>query len=88
MLTKFLEFKRRYRIFFLISVCFSKLVCRAENAGSGGGSNTLKILSYNVWFQEDVELHKRMKALGDIIQGHSPDVICVQVLIIVPLSDY
>ncbi|KAF5176063.1 Tyrosyl-dna phosphodiesterase [Thalictrum thalictroides] len=42
------------------------------------GSNTLKILSYNVWFREDVEMYKRMKALGDLIQQHSPDVICFQ----------
>ncbi|KAJ4829103.1 hypothetical protein Tsubulata_033658 [Turnera subulata] len=39
---------------------------------------SFKILSYNVWFREDLELHKRMKALGDLIQLHSPDVICFQ----------
>ncbi|KAI3939362.1 hypothetical protein MKW98_022230 [Papaver atlanticum] len=39
---------------------------------------TLKVLSYNVWFNEDLELHKRMKALGDLIQLHTPDVICLQ----------
>ncbi|KAI3941493.1 hypothetical protein MKW98_022500 [Papaver atlanticum] len=38
----------------------------------------LKVLSYNVWFNEDLELHKRMKALGDLIQLHTPDVICLQ----------
>lgn len=43
-------------------------------------SKTLKILSYNVWFREDLEMHKRMKALGDLIQMHSPDLICFQVL--------
>lgn len=43
------------------------------------GLNTLKILSFNVWFREDLELHKRMKALGDLIQVHSPDIICFQV---------
>ncbi|RZC65680.1 hypothetical protein C5167_009367, partial [Papaver somniferum] len=40
--------------------------------------HTLKVLSYNVWFNEDLELHKRMKALGDLIQLHTPDVICLQ----------
>ncbi|OVA07812.1 zinc finger protein [Macleaya cordata] len=40
--------------------------------------NTLKVLSYNVWFREDLELHKRMRALSDLIQQHSPDVICLQ----------
>ncbi|XP_048230990.1 uncharacterized protein LOC8284181 [Ricinus communis] len=41
-------------------------------------SSSFKILSYNVWFREALEVHKRMKALGDIIQLHSPDVICFQ----------
>lgn len=39
---------------------------------------TLKILSYNVWFAEDIELRIRMRAIGDIIQLHSPNVICLQ----------
>ncbi|KAI3823864.1 hypothetical protein L1987_05309 [Smallanthus sonchifolius] len=39
---------------------------------------TLKILSYNVWFAEDIELRIRMRAIGDIIQLHNPDVICLQ----------
>ncbi|KAJ8761821.1 hypothetical protein K2173_004670 [Erythroxylum novogranatense] len=39
---------------------------------------SIKILSYNVWFREDLELHKRMKALGDLIQLHSPDIINLQ----------
>ena len=41
-------------------------------------SSTVKILSYNVWFG-DVEIQKRMEALGELIQLHSPDVICFQV---------
>lgn len=40
---------------------------------------SLKILSYNVWFREDLEVYKRMSAIGDIIQQHSPDLICFQV---------
>ncbi|KAL2244940.1 UNVERIFIED_CONTAM: hypothetical protein Sindi_2762200 [Sesamum indicum] len=39
---------------------------------------TWKFLSYNVWFREDLEMHKRMKALGDLIESHSPDVMCFQ----------
>uniref|UniRef100_A0A2P2MZF0 Endonuclease/exonuclease/phosphatase domain-containing protein n=1 Tax=Rhizophora mucronata TaxID=61149 RepID=A0A2P2MZF0_RHIMU len=39
---------------------------------------SFKILSYNVWFREDMELHKRMKALGDLIQLHSPQLINFQ----------
>ncbi|XP_021821468.1 uncharacterized protein LOC110763043 isoform X2 [Prunus avium] len=45
---------------------------------SGVGLTTLKILSYNVWFREDLEVHKRMKTLGDLIQQHCPDLICFQ----------
>ncbi|KAF3961705.1 hypothetical protein CMV_013700 [Castanea mollissima] len=41
-------------------------------------SSAVKILSYNVWFQ-DLEIHKRMEALGELIQLHSPDIICFQV---------
>ncbi|KAK9056398.1 hypothetical protein SSX86_027489 [Deinandra increscens subsp. villosa] len=38
----------------------------------------VKVLSYNVWFAENIELRIRMRAIGDIIQLHSPDVICLQ----------
>lgn len=44
-------------------------------------SEVLKILTYNVWFA-DIEMHKRMKAIGDLIVLHTPDVICFQVIII------
>ncbi|XP_050288504.1 uncharacterized protein LOC126727079 isoform X1 [Quercus robur] len=40
-------------------------------------SSSVKILSYNVWFG-DVEIQKRVEALGELIQLHSPDVICFQ----------
>ncbi|KAG6776801.1 hypothetical protein POTOM_016589 [Populus tomentosa] len=42
---------------------------------------SLKILSYNVWFRADLEMHRRMEALGELIQLHSPDVICLQEVI-------
>lgn len=38
----------------------------------------LVILSYNVWFNEAVELQRRMGAIGEIIERHSPDVIFFQ----------
>ncbi|KAL3850881.1 hypothetical protein ACJIZ3_012763 [Penstemon smallii] len=44
----------------------------------GSNSKTWKILSYNVWFREDLEMNNRMRALGHLIQLHSPDVICFQ----------
>ncbi|KAG0549629.1 hypothetical protein BDA96_01G271300 [Sorghum bicolor] len=39
---------------------------------------TFKIMTYNVWFREDVEVIRRMDALGDLIKQHSPDFICFQ----------
>lgn len=50
----------------------------AEGNCSSMVSSAVKILSYNVWFG-DLEIHKRMEALGELIQLHSPDVICFQV---------
>ncbi|NP_001130134.1 Endonuclease/Exonuclease/phosphatase family [Zea mays] len=39
---------------------------------------TFKIMTYNVWFREDLELRSRMDALGDLIKQHCPDFICFQ----------
>ncbi|XP_050371584.1 uncharacterized protein LOC126789474 [Argentina anserina] len=50
----------------------------SESTDSGVVLNTLKVLTYNVWFREDLEMHKRMKAIGDLILQHCPDVICFQ----------
>lgn len=49
-----------------------------DNAGDKKVSGEIKILSYNVWFREDLEVHRRMQAVGDLIQLHTPDVICFQ----------
>ncbi|KAM3412383.1 hypothetical protein ACQJBY_003844 [Aegilops geniculata] len=35
-------------------------------------------MTYNVCFGKDYELHSRILALGNIIQHHSPDLICLQ----------
>ena len=60
---------------------YERLVkCVAEETGQGTVPSSLKILSYNVWFREDLEMHKRMKALGDLIQLHSPELICFQAI--------
>ncbi|KAK1283802.1 hypothetical protein QJS10_CPB21g00973 [Acorus calamus] len=48
------------------------------NVDMNNGHSILKVLSYNVWFREDLEMHNRMRALGDLIQQHSPDIICFQ----------
>ncbi|KAL9277960.1 hypothetical protein ACSQ67_024789 [Phaseolus vulgaris] len=49
-----------------------------KNVELGKACSTFKILSYNVWFREDLELHKRMEAIGDLVQLHSPNFICFQ----------
>ncbi|KAK4858219.1 hypothetical protein QYF36_012929 [Acer negundo] len=49
-----------------------------EDYNPGTALSKLKILSYNVWFREDVEVHKRMESIGNLIRLHSPDVICFQ----------
>ncbi len=57
-----------------------KTKCVAGDTGLVMALSTLKILSYNVWFQ-DLMIDKRMDALGDIIQLHAPDVICSRCVI-------
>ncbi|XVE87763.1 hypothetical protein DITRI_Ditri19aG0013900 [Diplodiscus trichospermus] len=59
-----------------VAHAFSKLF--SDDSSSGAAEASLKILSYNVWFREDLELQRRMKAIGDLIQLHSPDLICFQ----------
>ncbi|KAF8031643.1 hypothetical protein BT93_D0758 [Corymbia citriodora subsp. variegata] len=73
-------------VFFPLQHCKRK---RGDQVGGGGGDrvedgkscpawNSWKILSYNAWFGKDLEMHKRMKAIGELIQMHSPHVICFQ----------
>ncbi|KAG1347367.1 putative tyrosyl-DNA phosphodiesterase 2 [Cocos nucifera] len=50
----------------------------SENVDLISNMNVFKILSYNVWFREDLEVSRRMEALGNLIQQHSPDFICFQ----------
>ena len=38
----------------------------------------LRLLSYNVWFNEGIHVAKRMWAIGRIIAAHNPHVICLQ----------
>lgn len=49
-----------------------------QKVGKVAASGAIKILTYNVWFREDLEMHKRMQAIGDLIQQHSPDIVCFQ----------
>lgn len=51
----------------------------AGNAEANSKRSTFKIMTYNVWFREDLEVHRRMEALGDLVQQHKPHLICFQV---------
>ncbi|CAL4933291.1 unnamed protein product [Urochloa decumbens] len=51
---------------------------RKANLGIHWDQKTFKIMTYNVWFREDMELSRRMDAIGDLIKHHSPDFICFQ----------
>ncbi|CAJ1941366.1 unnamed protein product [Sphenostylis stenocarpa] len=57
---------------------FNKAIRITENVDARETFSSFKILSYNVWFREDLELHKRMNAIGDLVQLHSPDFVCFQ----------
>ncbi|GAQ84068.1 hypothetical protein KFL_001750050 [Klebsormidium nitens] len=50
----------------------------AVSSQSAASFDPLVILSYNVWFNESVQLQQRMAAVGAIIEEHSPDVIFFQ----------
>ncbi|KAL9236938.1 hypothetical protein vseg_011548 [Gypsophila vaccaria] len=50
----------------------------AEDGAVKNVSGAIKILSYNVWFRDELEGYLRMQAIGNLIQLHSPDVICFQ----------
>ncbi|KAK3433448.1 hypothetical protein EUGRSUZ_D01342 [Eucalyptus grandis] len=56
----------------------SERVDAKEDGKSSAAPSSWKILSYNVWFREDLEMHKRIKAIGEFVQIHSPHVICFQ----------
>ncbi|KAJ3670459.1 hypothetical protein LUZ60_010783 [Juncus effusus] len=57
---------------------------RADDTFHGGvhtpsaDKRMIKIMTHNVWFQQDMKMHERMKAISDIIQKHEPDVIFFQ----------
>ncbi|XP_002962993.2 uncharacterized protein LOC9661184 [Selaginella moellendorffii] len=41
-------------------------------------SDSIVFMTYNVWFREDLELERRMEAIGELIRQHQPHVICFQ----------
>ncbi|KAH7430899.1 hypothetical protein KP509_08G019700 [Ceratopteris richardii] len=50
----------------------------SDSSAGGGNSQTIVILTYNVWFREDLEVDARMNAIGAIILDHNPHFICLQ----------
>ncbi|RID48656.1 hypothetical protein BRARA_I05159 [Brassica rapa] len=59
----------------------NEIESKGEASGSGTALSCVKILTYNVWFREDLELSNRMRAIGHLIQLHSPHLICFQEVI-------
>uniref|UniRef100_A0A3B6QCA7 RanBP2-type domain-containing protein n=1 Tax=Triticum aestivum TaxID=4565 RepID=A0A3B6QCA7_WHEAT len=55
-----------------------KTAAEKVNSETHLDKKTIKVMTYNVWFREDLELTKRMYALGNLIQHHNPDLICFQ----------
>ncbi|KAJ3689022.1 hypothetical protein LUZ61_018186 [Rhynchospora tenuis] len=49
-----------------------------ENTDDSSNKHKVTVMSYNVWFREDLELVKRMEALGELIQLYKPDLMCFQ----------
>ncbi|OEL29683.1 hypothetical protein BAE44_0009299 [Dichanthelium oligosanthes] len=41
-------------------------------------SREIKFMTYNVWAREDAAVYRRMKAIGDLVRKHKPDVIFFQ----------
>jgi tyrosyl-DNA phosphodiesterase 2 len=57
----------------------SKTTKAAEGPWLRNCSTQVVILSYNVWFREDLQLEGRMEAIGELILQHQPHIICFQV---------
>ncbi|XP_039118293.1 5'-tyrosyl-DNA phosphodiesterase-like [Dioscorea cayenensis subsp. rotundata] len=51
---------------------------RPQGFVPGDGKTTLKIMSYNVCSNEEVHVNERMKAIGELIEHHSPDIVLLQ----------
>eukprot|EP01041_Mallomonas_annulata_P009985 gene9984-20763_t len=49
-----------------------------DTATVAQGEGLITLLSYNVWFAEEVALLHRMKGISNIIQHEKPNIICLQ----------
>lgn len=50
----------------------------SASSAIGDDNQPIIILTYNVWFREDLQLSARMNAIGAIILEHKPHLICFQ----------
>ncbi len=46
--------------------------------GTHDSRKGFKLMTYNVWFQESVEVVKRMEAIGECIVAEDPDYVLLQ----------
>lgn len=51
----------------------------------GGASGSIKLLTWNVWFAEEVHVQARMAAIGRVIEERQPDFVTLQVGLWVPM---
>ena len=49
-----------------------------ENNQQQQQKTTLTFITWNVWFNEELKVIERMKAIGDIIAFHDADIVCLQ----------
>ncbi|KAI5072543.1 hypothetical protein GOP47_0012649 [Adiantum capillus-veneris] len=49
-----------------------------DSSSIGDNKQSIVILTYNIWFREDLEVVARMNAIGTIILKHNPHFICFQ----------
>ena len=62
------------------SSCDNVVKALGRRSGTvGDGNLSIVVLTYNVWFREDLELTARMNAIGGIICEHNPHFVCLQV---------
>jgi hypothetical protein len=59
-----------------------------ESTDNPSNKQKIIVMSYNVWFLEDLELTKRMKVFDELIQLYIPELLCFQARIVNIFSSF
>eukprot|EP01084_Bolivina_argentea_P240272 403703_1 len=51
---------------------------KEDNNNANININEIRFMTWNVWFNEELQVIERMNAIGNIINKHAPDIICFQ----------